>query len=237
MTDTSSENADTLPRSARKFATLTRWVIWLLYAQIAIAIAAIVSNYLEYAFLSDLAYGVYDNDQIRGHNEESASHLRQLVVSVVGIVLAIVCGILILIWIHRANRNVRQLGAEDMQFTPGWAVGWHFIPIANLWKPYQAVVEIWKASADPLNWQEQARPNVLPWWWVAWILAWVVQQASARLFRNAYEIGEFLAANVFSQCALVLFIALCIVFLRIVTNIAVMQNAHFQNPPARNIAD
>ena len=49
---------------------------------------------------------------------------------------------------HRANYNARQLGAADMRFTPGWAVGWHFIPIAWFWKPYQAMTEIWRASVN-----------------------------------------------------------------------------------------
>lgn len=35
-----------------------------------------------------------------------------------------------------------------MQFTPRWAIIWWFIPILNLWKPYQVTVEIIKSS-DP----------------------------------------------------------------------------------------
>jgi hypothetical protein len=54
-----------------------------------------------------------------------------------------------MVWIHRANSNCRALGAQGMRFTPGWAVGYHFIPFVNLVMPYNAMAEIWRASANP----------------------------------------------------------------------------------------
>lgn len=40
-------------------------------------------------------------------------------------------------WIYRAAWNGRVFaGARQLDFTPGWSVGWYFLPIANLWKPY-----------------------------------------------------------------------------------------------------
>src|SRR5205809_7873998 len=50
------------------------------------------------------------------------------------------------IWQHRAQANARALTHDGTEFTPGWAVGWWFIPIANLFKPFQTVRELWKAS-------------------------------------------------------------------------------------------
>lgn len=53
-----------------------------------------------------------------------------------------------LIWLYRVYSNLSPLKARDLEFTPGWAVGWWFIPFANLIKPYQAVTEAWRES-DP----------------------------------------------------------------------------------------
>ena len=72
--------------------------------------------------------------------------------------------VLVLMWIHRANYNAHQLGAAEMKFTPGWAIGWYFIPIAMLWKPYQAMKEIWQASFNPSRWWEEDTPPLLPLW-------------------------------------------------------------------------
>ena len=73
---------------------------------------------------------------------------RTLLIAVVAMLVNIATIVVFLIWINRANKNSRALGAQNMQFTPGWCVGWWFIPIASLWKPYQAVREIWKTSKN-----------------------------------------------------------------------------------------
>ena len=69
-----------------------------------------------------------------------------LFVGWVDLVLAIVTGTTFLLWIYRSNKNLRALSGESMTFTPGWSVGWYFIPIVCLWKPYQVMKEIWNVS-------------------------------------------------------------------------------------------
>ncbi len=50
--------------------------------------------------------------------------------------------VLFLIWIYRAFGNLSVLKARNLEFSPGWAVGWWFIPFANLVKPFQVVGEL-----------------------------------------------------------------------------------------------
>ncbi len=87
-------------------------------------------------------------------------------VGVVWLVSWLVAGIVWLTWQHRAHRQLRQLGTQGLQFTPGWGVGWWFVPVANLWKPYQAIKELWVAS-DPEKGASDSRGGrawtVLPW--------------------------------------------------------------------------
>ena len=44
-----------------------------------------------------------------------------------------------LMWLHRGYTNLPALRSDSTEFTPGWAVGWWFIPFAYLVKPFQAV--------------------------------------------------------------------------------------------------
>jgi hypothetical protein len=81
----------------------------------------------------------------------------------------LVTGILWLVWQHRAQSNVRWLTAEGTSFTPGWAVGWWFVPFANLVKPFQAVSELWRASVGGTSWRDQPSSWVLGAWWFAWL--------------------------------------------------------------------
>lgn len=99
------------------------------------------------------------------------SRSGEIVLAVVFAVTFLTGLVLALRWIYLANANAHALGAEGMRFTPGWAVGWYFVPIANLWKPYQAMKEIWQASAVKTDWRVVRVPRLLPWWWAFWLLS------------------------------------------------------------------
>jgi len=87
--------------------------------------------------------------------------------------------IVFLLWMHQAAKNVRAFGQQMLEFTPGWAVGWWFVPVASWWLPYKALREIWKAS-DPesvgassnggTSWSAAAVPALFPVWWATYML-------------------------------------------------------------------
>jgi hypothetical protein len=78
-------------------------------------------------------------------------------------------------WSVRANKNMRALRPDGhFTFTPGWTAGWFFVPIANLFKPYQAVKEMFvNSSTDGFS-----RMGVLGWWWGTWIIGNAVSSVS-----------------------------------------------------------
>ena len=39
-------------------------------------------------------------------------------------------------WIYRAAANIVSAGTDGFSYSPGWAVGWYFIPFANFFKPF-----------------------------------------------------------------------------------------------------
>ena len=86
-------------------------------------------------------------------------------------------------WIVRANRNVRALGAEGLPFSPGSAVGSFFIPILNLFHPYQAMRDLLKASRSPANWNVQPGSPLLPLWWALWLITPVVEGIAGAMNR------------------------------------------------------
>lgn len=56
--------------------------------------------------------------------------------------------IVFLIWLYRVYKNLTPLKASYTEYSPGWAVGYWFIPFVNLFRPYQVVQEVWRES-DP----------------------------------------------------------------------------------------
>lgn len=103
--------------------------------------------------------------------EVLGNDLRQSILGIVHFIIYLVTAVLFLRWTYLANWNARILGAPDLKPSPGWAVGWYFVPIANLWKPFQALRQTFKASHPDYteNWQEAPSPALLLLWWLLWI--------------------------------------------------------------------
>ncbi len=91
-------------------------------------------------------------------------------------VLPLATGVCFFVWLYRMDKNLRAFGAEELQFRPGWVVGYFFVPIMNLYRPYQALSEIWQASdPDPAAHTKAERrpihpPSLLGVWWGCWLL-------------------------------------------------------------------
>jgi hypothetical protein len=99
--------------------------------------------------------------------------------------------IFFLIWEHRAYSNLSPLKARNLEYSPGWAVGWWFIPFANLVKPFQVMKEIWMES-DP-DYSEDlgflspnaSAPAIFGFWWGLWIVGNIVLRISDSQFNKA----------------------------------------------------
>ncbi|MDB5677060.1 DUF4328 domain-containing protein [Sphingomonas bacterium] len=76
--------------------------------------------------------------------------------------------IVVSVWIYRAM-TVAHLTHPDLTISPGWAVGWYFVPVAALWKPYEAMVEIVESSGARRPGQWAFVRDLIGWWWAAWI--------------------------------------------------------------------
>jgi hypothetical protein len=110
--------------------------------------------------------------------------LALVVVSILSIVIFLGTSISYCMWVYRSHKNLSSFKAAHLNFTPGWAVGWFFVPVMMLWKPFQAVVEITCAShpeADTENWPAQQTPTLLKWWWAAWIISQVLNRVDLKI--------------------------------------------------------
>lgn len=213
------------------------WIKYLLFVQVFMALIAIGSNLMEYQLLTDFQNGVYFSQEMAVADAETNDQ-RQQIIAISYMALFIVSGFLILKWIYQANQNVRFLGAKNMEFTPGWSIGFYFIPILALWKPYQAMKKIWKASHNPQNWQLEKANLVLGIWWFSWIANSMVGQAVFRMSRRAEEISEIMNVNLISQVSEILSIPLAFVTIYLIKKIsnaqlAIRNNNQIQQESAR----
>jgi len=204
---------------------LTRWLRILLWIMIAIDVVAIISTLMQISLLVSFQHQVFES-LAQARADAVASDAQQRLIGIVQIIGLLITAVVFLCWIHRGNANARQLGAIGMRFTPGWSVGWYFIPIANLWKPYQAMKEIWRASAAPAQWQSSHRSAVLPWWWFFFLVSGIAGNVSFRLALVAKQIPLLIAADVAGVTSDAASIAAALLALALIGQIHRMQMSH-----------
>ena len=79
---------------------------------------------------------------------------------------AIALAIGFLAWLSRTVEIVPALGAGTPHDSPRWAIGWWFVPIAFLWKPYTVVREVWDRLATPTR---AGDAKLVLAWWLTWL--------------------------------------------------------------------
>ena len=92
-----------------------------------------------------------------------------------------------LLWQYRAHQNLAVSGATELQYTPGWALAWWFVPGATFFMPYFTVRELWKASGPNTRgaeWKRVRRTALLPLWWGTWVGSFVLLIIAAAVGRE-----------------------------------------------------
>ncbi len=217
-----------LENNYKDSSSLTKWVRYMLYVQVLVALVAIYSNFLEYQLFSNYQNGVYTSQE-QAVAEGEASDKRQQFVAITYLLVFIVSGVLILRWIYLANYNARQLGAQNMEFTPGWSVGYFFIPFLSLWKPYQAMKEIWQVSHNPDDWAFEKISPVVGLWWFLWITTNILGQVISRMANEAEELSELMNLNLITQLSDGLDIPLALVTLALINSIYQAQVSAYES--------
>ena len=110
--------------------------------------------------------------------------------------LVLACEILWLIWQHRVTANLWARRVPGLRFTPGWAVGWWFVPVAWWWQPFRAVRELSRhAGRAAPNGLPAVPDGILAGWWTTYLgsqlVAVPVVVIVIRVFAPAFShLGE-----------------------------------------------
>lgn len=158
----------------------------LFVAYIAITLCALGVNLTRLA-MSPVILGGDGEEQV------TLEDLLQMVVGLGTFLVYVALVVAFLVWLHRASKNLPALGnpKSKIEFTPGWAVGWFFVPLANLVMPYRAVREVWEKSDPAIRSEEDvmftppSSGGLLLTWWVFWVASNVLGNISMRFQDDA----------------------------------------------------
>lgn len=181
MTYTPFQQPPSAPHQYKPFVSAhnrARLVTVLLIVGAVISLLTIPSHVL------DLSVQPFGEDQDISDNP--AGFLALALTGVLGLITVavyIATVVVFLMWLYRVSNNVAAFG-QPRQTSAGWAVGSFFVPIANLFIPYQAIKEIWQKSdptpTDAFSYA-MSPPGFFPAWWGFWLASNVTSNIYFRM--------------------------------------------------------
>jgi Domain of unknown function (DUF4328) len=121
------------------------------------------------------------------------------------------------LWLYRAYANLEPLGHPG-RTSPALALGWFFIPIANVWMPYRVVKEIWDNTlATPSR-------GLVATWWASWLAGIVVGNLQLVLsLRETSDPASHTVPLLLSVASDLVWIAAALLLIRIMRSVTAAQ--------------
>lgn len=111
---------------------------------------------------------------------------RLIAASGVEVATSLLTGVLFIVWLYTAHHSAR-MDRSSLRHASGWAIGGWFVPVLNLWRPFQMVSDLRRgATAD----DEAPVPLVQGWWWGTYLASNLLAIVSAALYERAYGTPE-----------------------------------------------
>jgi Domain of unknown function (DUF4328) len=189
---------------------LTKFLQRLLFVSILVACVALFDDLAEFVQVQSgkaTPDQVVDDDPVQG------------IVGLLQSGLGLVTGITFLKWVYRAYKNIQGFGAENLRYSPGWAVAYYFMPVLSLFRPVQVMNEIWRASDDPRDWRRRPGSWLIGSWWALFLVYGLVTWISLRLALQASNNDQWNFAAIMAILGDLISIPLSIAALRLVTEV------------------
>jgi len=176
-------------RTARRAEhTVARWTTSLLFACLLLEAGTLASAYSYRAALRvAAAEPLLAGDMV-------ANDARRPAIATLRPAALLITGIVWLVWLRRAYRNLALVGSKRSRFTARQAVGYWFIPFVNLARGYQVMRDLWLRSEsmnDRDAYDDLPAPAFLSTWWGmswTWGVLEPVVAATARGARTPLEL-------------------------------------------------
>jgi hypothetical protein len=118
----------------------------LLAIGVGLSLVSVVLQILDVIKINGLLSRVKEGDY--GAAMEFARMQREGITPMKALLFLIVVAsvVFICMWFYRAAQNVHQAGMNFLKYSPGWNVGWFFIPVVHIIMPAIVIRETVKAS-------------------------------------------------------------------------------------------
>lgn len=90
-------------------------------------------------------------------------------------------GVLFIVWLYTVHRSSR-MDRRAMRHKSGWAIGGWFVPVLNLWRPFQMVSDVRRGATGDAHAPVSFRQG---WWWGTWVALSLASGVVSALYSRA----------------------------------------------------
>ncbi|NIK73072.1 hypothetical protein FHS56_000558 [Thermonema lapsum] len=189
--------------------------ITLIWIVLALEIISLISGYLQYDLLQTVANGGKISMATA-----TANDTREQMIGTIYIIVYVISAVTFIQWFRRAYFNLHQK-VKNLAYTEGWAAGSWFVPIVNLYRPYQIMKELYQETKELLNKKginvnTNLTTSSLGWWWTLWILNNIIGQFVFRYSIKAKSIDELTTSTIASMIGNIIGILLALITVKVI---------------------
>ncbi len=109
--------------------------------------------------------------------------------------VALLTGVLLLVWEYRSYANLVAFGRDGLRFSPGWAVGSWFVPVAGVFLAKAAINDLYNASSPSVrsgdtSWRGEPSPRRVNGWWLTALSGYGLSFVALAALTAAAEAGD-----------------------------------------------
>ncbi len=196
--------------------------ISLVWVVLGIEMLALVSNYFQYQLLSSARYGGGIT-----HEAAQSNQSRQQIIALLYIMAYVASGVSFIQWFRRAFYNL-HFRVKPLSDKEGWAAGCWFVPIMNLYRPYQIMKEMFEKTDRLLeekvsNYETIKSFGFLGGWWSLWIFSNIVANSTLTLGGSAKSVQNLMNDTIAHIVSELLAIPLAIVTVNVIKKYSKME--------------
>jgi hypothetical protein len=204
--------------------------IGLVVLSLVFGLIAIVSDAMEINLINQVISGEFVSDAALDANDQ-----RQVTVYWLSLGTYFLAIAAFMFFIHRVASNLPEVNHLDrwsQKFSPGWSVGWFFIPFANFVQAPRVVAELWKGShpsyglRNQRSWTECPVTKVIWLWWALVVISGIMNW-SLRSIDDDSTLEDYVSAIEAVIVAEVLFLLAGIAVIWLIKTIAANQIMKF----------
>ncbi|TJZ51812.1 DUF4328 domain-containing protein [Sphingobacterium olei] len=218
MNDLTTKDVNEMHNSLRPNARRAKTAITLIWVILILDIFSFISAYLQYGLL----YAPEISEEAAEAND-----LRQQIIGGVYLVCFVISAVTFIKWFRRAYYNLSQVDSYVSYSSNDVAISW-FLPIINLFKPYQITKELYQKTKQLLTENSiessvKLSTSTVIAWWTLWVINSILGQIALRLARNTNTVDDLLLSTWLDMASSLIGIPLALLAIKVIRDYATVE--------------